>query len=171
MMGQIIFFVVRKVKEYSDFQYAIVLSFITKIIFVIKLIYLSDCPNQFSKAKALYCNKDCGANWLDNEYGCQIDDADAYCRLIYCNANAIAKKFDVLPATNQPGFSCRGIGMRFHRKRNGADYGYHGILDFNYVDDIKAFHGEGNVITNVVCENKTGKFSKTFFETSFLLKQ
>ena len=133
--------------------------------FIIKLrkekvqhcIIFSDCPGQFSKAEALYCDKDCGANWLDNQYGCQISDADAYCRLKHCNENATAKKFDILPAKGQPGFACQGIGMRFERRKNGTTYSYHGLLDFYYVDNIKNTHGEGNVITNVMCVNRSSK--------------
>ena len=107
----------------------------------------------------LYCDKDCGADWLDHRHGCQIDDADAFCRLKNCNENATAKSFDVVQATHQPGFACRGIGSQFGRKRNGTEYGYYGLLVFNYDDDIKNSHGEGNVITNVICENKTSKFN------------
>ena len=95
-----------------------------------------DCPNYFAKAEVLYCDKDCGANWLDNEYGCQIDDADAFCRLKHCNESASAKSFDVVPATHQPGFACRGIGSKFGRRANRTEYGYHGIIDFNYNDEL-----------------------------------
>ena len=91
--------------------------------------------------------------------GCQIDDADAFCRLKTCNENATAKSFDVVEATHQPGFACRGIGTRFARKGNGTEYGYHGILDFNYDDNIKNSHGTGKVVTNVICVNKTSKFN------------
>ena len=121
--------------------------------------FYSDCPGQFSKAEALYCDKDCGADWIDNQYGCQINDADAYCRLKHCNSNATAKKFDVLPAKAQPGFACQGIGMRFERWKNGTKHGYHGIFDFHYVDDIKNTHGEGKVVTNVICVNRSSKLN------------
>ena len=113
----------------------------------------------------MYCDKDCGANWIDNRYGCQIDDADAFCRLRHCNENATAKSFDIVQATHQPGFACRGIGSEFRRKRNGTEYGYHGIIVFNYDDDIKNSHGEGKVITNVICENKTSKFNDKLMAT------
>ena len=132
-----------------------------------------DCPGQFSNAEALYCNKDCGVNWLDNEYGCQIDDADAYCRLKLCNKNATAIHFDVLPAQNQSGFACRGIGTRFSRSVNGSKFGYHGFLDFNYVDDMKTSHGEGNVVTNVTCGTNRSKFIEQikFLNTTLLLNR
>ena len=107
----------------------------------------------------MYCDKDCGAEWIDNRHGCQIDDADAFCRLKHCNENATAKSFDVVEATHQPGFACRGIGTRFSRKGNGTEYGYHGIFDFYCDDDIKNSHGSGKVITNVICVNKTSKFN------------
>ena len=115
----------------------------------------------------MYCDKDCGADWIDNKHGCQIDDADAFCRLKHCNENATAKSFDVVQATHQPGFACRGIGTRFGRKANGTEYGYHGIIVFNYDDDIKNSHGEGKVITNVICENKTSKFIDRIMATCY----
>ena len=49
--------------------------------------------------------------------------------------------------------------MRFERRKNGTKYGYHGVLDFDYVDDIKNTHGEGNVVTNVVCVNRSSKLN------------
>ena len=101
----------------------------------------------------MYCDDDCGTNWIDNDYGCQVDDAHAYCRLRYCNKNAIAESFDIVPALNAPGFACRGVGRRFARKENP----YHGILDFNVAKDIKAFHGEGLVVTNVKCLDRSRK--------------
>ena len=115
---------------------------------------ISDCPNQFTHAEALYCNKDCGTNWFDNEYGCQVDDADAFCRLKHCNESVRAKSFEVLPATNQSGFACRGVGMNFGRANNP----YQGIKDVHYTKDIKTAHGKGDVVTNVICTNRPSKY-------------
>ena len=112
-----------------------------------------DCPTQFTQAEALYCNKDCGTNWFDNEYGCQLDDADAFCQLKNCNANVIAESFDILPAANQSGFACRGIGKNFGRAENP----YHGIKDVHFSKDIKTAHGEGHVVTNIICKNRSSK--------------
>ena len=47
--------------------------------------------------------------------------------------------------------------MRFERRKNGTKHGYHGILDINYVDDIKNTHGDGKVVTNVICVNRSSK--------------
>ena len=119
--------------------------------------FISDCPNHFSTAEVLYCDQDCGANWIDNEHGCQSDDADAYCRLKNCNKNAYAESFETIPASNSPGFSCRGVGKRFTRANGTMIFPYHGISDFNLVKDVKASHGEGNVVTNVICRNRSSK--------------
>ena len=115
--------------------------------------FAPDCPHPFDQAEALYCNKDCGTNWLDDEYGCQIDDADAFCRLKYCNENVTAESFDVLPASHQPGFACRGIGMNYGRNTNP----YQGIKDVHFTKDVKLAHGGGDVVTNIVCRNITSK--------------
>ena len=107
----------------------------------------------------MYCDQDCGTNWLDNEYGCQSDDADAYCRLRNCNEHAYAESFETIPASNSPGFACRGVGKRFAARNNGTNiFPYHGISDFNLVKDVKTSHGDGNVVTNVKCRNRSSKF-------------
>ena len=90
---------------------------------------------------------------MDNEYGCQVDDADAFCRLKHCNEKVIAKSFDVLPATNQPGFACRGIGIKFGRDQSP----FQGIKNVHFTMDIKAAHGEGDVVTNIICQKRTSK--------------
>ena len=122
------------------------------------IFFISDCPYQFSTAEVLYCDQDCGTNWLDNEYGCQSDDADAYCRLRNCNEHAYAESFETTPASNSPGFACRGVGTRFARRNGTIVLPYYGISDFNLVEDVKSSHGEGNIVTNVVCRNRSSKF-------------
>ena len=39
---------------------------------------------KFSTAGMLYCYGTCGDDWLDKEYGCQKADADAFCKLKFC---------------------------------------------------------------------------------------
>ena len=105
------------------------------------------------EAEALYCDNDCGLDWLDNEYGCQASDADAFCRLKYCDTNFYAGSFEITPAINQSGFACRGVGKNFGRSFDP----YQGIMDVHYVQNMKAAHGEGNVVSNITCVKKPCK--------------
>ena len=66
-----------------------------KNVLLIKIKIFADCPYKFTKAESLYCNKDCGANWLDNEYGCQASDADAFCRIKLCQKDVYAKHYTI----------------------------------------------------------------------------
>ena len=110
---------------------------------------------KFSEAEALYCDKDCGLGWLDNEYGCQSYDADAFCKLKYCDTNFHALSFEITNASNHPGFACRGVGNNFGRSFKP----YQGIMNVYYVEDMKAAHGGGNVVSNITCVNKTSKYN------------
>ena len=118
---------------------------------------VTDCPFKFTKAEALYCNKDCGANWMDNEYGCQASDADAFCRLKYCDQNVYAKSFAVTHASNQNGFACNGVDMKF--SWNWKRYERIGRNDVYFTNDMKESHGKGKIVTDITCTNKTGKSS------------
>ena len=101
----------------------------------------------------LYCYGSCGDNWLDNQKGCQQADADAYCKLKFCDENVFATRFEVTASTNKSGFACDG---------HGTNYGdWLGMTDVYFHDDIKAAHGDGQVVSNVVCQ-KAGKFNSYF---------
>ena len=110
----------------------------------------------------MYCDRDCGANWQDNEYGCQEADADAFCRLKFCNNSVYARNFSVTTVSNVNGFSCKGIGIRF--KENIRSLQKMGDIYFSnaMIDTL----GEGYVVANVTCANMTSKsiyvFAKIF---------
>ena len=88
---------------------------------------------------------------MDNEYGCQASDADAFCRLKYGDTNFYAGSFDITPAINHPGFACQGVGNNFGRSFKP----YQGIMNVHYVENMKAAHGGGNVVSNITCVNRT----------------
>ena len=111
---------------------------------VFDITLFSGCPIDFLQAEALYCDKDCGTIWLDDEYGCQQEDADAFCRLKNCDVQSHSLSFNVSLSTNTPGFSCRGIGKNFGKVI--------GISDVHFVTDIKSTHGTGDVVTNITCK-------------------
>ena len=95
----------------------------------------------------LYCDDDCGANWLDNEPGCNATDADAFCRLRENTIASYAASFDITEASNQPGYACRGIG----KKHDGVGIEKSGMKDVWVVNDVKKSHGNGKVVSNIVC--------------------
>ena len=103
----------------------------------------------------LYCEGSCGDDWLDNQYGCQERDADAYCKLKLCDGNAVATSFDITPATNNHGFACDGVGKNY-----GDWFGIHGVY---FENDIGATHGQlpGSVVSNVTCQI-SGKYNYYF---------
>ena len=106
------------------------------------------CPQEFSNATMLYCNDACGTFWLDEEKGCQQSDADAYCKLKLCDADAISTSYNITEDSNNPGFACRGHGTNF------GDW--FGMTDVWFKEDIRSSHHGGSVVSEVVCE-KTGK--------------
>ena len=108
---------------------------------------------KFTRANALYCDKDCGANWWDNEYGCQGSDADSFCKLKYCDNNMYASNFTLSSASNLSGFSCHGIGIRFKKE----EYPKQIERDIYFANDILSTHGKGNNVVNITCVNMTGK--------------
>ena len=118
-----------------------------------KIEILVDCPYKFTRAESLYCNKDCGANWLDNEYGCQASDADAFCRIKLCQKDVYAKNYTITDASNQNGFSCAGIGTRFSREYKK----YQEFDEIYFTNDMRSSHGVGNIVTNISCANTTSK--------------
>ena len=106
----------------------------------------------------LYCDDDCGANWLDNEPGCNATDADAFCRLKDNTIASYAASFDITEASNQPGYACRGIG----KKHDGVGIEKSGIDDVWVVDDVKKSHANGKVVSNIACAT-SGKMYLSFF--------
>ena len=107
----------------------------------------------------LYCDDDCGANWLDNEPGCNATDADAFCRLKDNTIASYAASFDITEASNQPGYACRGIG----KKHDGVGIEKSGMIDVWVVDDVKKSHGNGKVVSNIACATSGKIYSSIFF--------
>ena len=101
----------------------------------------------------MYCDKDCGTNWWDNEYGCQGSDADAFCKMKHCGHNVYASNFTLISASNLTGFSCNGLGIRFTKEEYPKQTG----SDIYYSNDILATHGEGNIVANITCATMTSK--------------
>ena len=101
----------------------------------------------------LYCAGDCGFSWSDGVPNCQKLDADDYCKLKNCDANAFAGSFDVTAASNSPGFACGNY-------RIGQNFGnWFGLINVHFDDSILSSHGGGqtrNVVSNVIC-NTQGK--------------
>ena len=98
----------------------------------------------------LYCRGSCGDDWLDKTPGCQQSDADAYCRLKLCKAEAKAISYDLGGSTNQPGFACNNGN---YGKNFGTWFGINAVW---FTEDISA-HGCGDcdtaVVRNVICKN------------------
>ena len=67
----------------------------------------------FSTAKQLYCGKKCGASSLDKRKGCQVSDADVYCKLKYCDEAAYSQTFAITKASENPGISCAKTGRNY----------------------------------------------------------
>ena len=126
-----------------------------KNVLLIKIKIFADCPYKFTKAESLYCSKDCGANWLDNEHGCQASDADAFCRIKLCRKDVYAKHYTITDASNQNGFSCAGIGTRFSREYQK----YQGFDEIYFTNDMRSSHGVGNIVTNITCTKITSKIT------------
>ena len=98
----------------------------------------------------LYCRGSCGDDWLDKTPGCQQSDADAYCRLKLCKAEAKAISYDIGATTNHPGFGCQKWNPR--SKNFGA---WLGINDVWFYEDMSVSYYCGNcddaVVRNVIC--------------------
>ena len=107
----------------------------------------------------LYCDDDCGTNWLDDEPGCNATDADAFCRLKDNTIASYAKSFDITEASNQPGYACRGIG----KKHDGVGIDKSGMKDVWVVDDVKKSHGNGKVVSNIACTTSGKIYLSIFF--------
>ena len=107
----------------------------------------------------LYCDEDCGANWLDDEFGCNATDADAFCRLQENTIASHAVSFEITEASNQPGYACRGIG----KKSDGVGIENSGMEDVWVVDDVKKSHGNGKVVSNIACTTSGKIYSSIFF--------
>ena len=97
----------------------------------------------------LYCNGGCGNIWLDDQEGCQKQDADAYCKLKLCDGDAVSTSFNVTEDSHNPGFACRGRGKNFGN--------WFGIQNVWFQDDIRSSHYGGLVVTDVACQ-APGKF-------------
>ena len=93
----------------------------------------------------LYCDGPCGDSYgTDNEMGCQKSDADAYCKLKFCDAAAYATSYEIGVASNRPGFACTGP-----EENNLGDW--FGMRNVYFDDDIRWSHGPGSVVENVIC--------------------
>ena len=107
-----------------------------------------ECPLEVKKAEALYCDKDCGF-WIDNGWGCDQRDADAFCQLKNCDNTSFARSYEIAPAKNLPGFACRGVGLDL-----GVQTWVTGMVHVHFVDDIRATHGNGDIVYNIKCSGK-----------------
>ena len=93
---------------------------------------------------------------MDDKNGCQIEDADAFCRLKHCDKNAFAIDFTVTAVANETGYSCQGIGT------TKVDATEVGMADVYYAEDMKGAHvgnktsSTAEVVSNVVCNKDTG---------------
>ena len=81
-----------------------------------------------------------------------------------CRIDVYAKNYTITDASNKNGFSCAGIGTRYRREYEK----YQGFDEVYFTNDIKSSHGVGNMVTNIVCDNITGKniCNKIFFISS-----
>ena len=114
----------------------------------------------------LYCDEECGANWLDDEPGCNATDADAFCRLQENTIASHAVSFEITEASNQPGYACRGIG----KKSDGVGIENSGMEDVWVVDDVKKSHGNGKVVSNIACTTSGKIYSSIFFNYLYCTK-
>ena len=107
---------------------------------------MTGCPVKFSEATQLYCHEKCGAVWLDHFFGCQKSDADAFCKLKFCDKNAESLSFDTTRAWGQPGFSCDMKGFNFGEwfGIENVSYSKNLLLDFGHAN-------ENAVVSNVKC--------------------
>ena len=93
----------------------------------------------------LYCHGACGNDWEDAEEGCQEADADSFCKLTLCHEHAYATSHEVTLATREPGFACDGRGEKFEGS-------WFGINDIYFSDSVRGDHGQGYVVSNVMCD-------------------
>jgi subtilisin-like proprotein convertase family protein len=107
----------------------------------------TQCIWDFAQVPQLYCNGSC--SWAGEVNGsCDQPDADIYCQLVTGDPSSTATSFDIVPALDEFGFSCPGIGTNLGPiPALGVD------VDVWYQDtSILANHGAGEVVTNVVCD-------------------
>jgi hypothetical protein len=108
------------------------------------------CRYDFSKVTQLYCQGTC--SWAGSE-DCQEADADVFCQLKLDTPNAFALSFDIVAATDDPGFACPkiGLGESFNAdisSRTG-DLGFVPRFEDN---SVLGSHAAGDTIQNVVCD-------------------
>ena len=140
------------------------------------------CPPIFSMADTLFCNGECGTDFesgdddADAEHGCAQGDADAFCKLKFCDEGAVAVKdqFDVTKEESDvPGFACDMCNHRRERRQKRCEKNLHpaisihegnffGIVDVYFTNDTAGSHPGtyGDVVSNVVC--KPSKPSRTY---------
>ena len=82
---------------------------------------------------------------MDTEVGCQQADADAFCKLKFCDEDAFSTDYEVSMATyGTPGFACDG---------RGKNYGdWFGMKDVYFTKDTRKTHMQGKVVSNVTCK-------------------
>ena len=105
----------------------------------------------------MVCHIRCGDDWLDDEWGCQQRDADAFCKLKLCEANAHAFDFEVSkiprppPAKDGkkkgiPGFICN------RSNKKGKNLGdWFGMKNVYFAENTFAANGGVSAVTNVRC--------------------
>ena len=125
------------------------------------------CPFDFWKATQLFCHNRCGDDWNNEDdpsqkgvYGCQEEDANAFCKLKLCDETAFPLPGTIkgvdkrVYATNDWGFACDmikvGDGVTNHVGP------FVGIKDVKVDTNVLEHHGRGSVVT-ATCV-KPGKY-------------
>ena len=135
------------------------------------------CPCDFWKATQLFCHNYCGDDWNNEEdtsqkgvYGCQEEDANAFCKLKLCDENAFPLPGTIkgvynetnldkrVYATHDWGFACDlikvGDGV------TNYEGPFFGIKDVKVDADVLENHGIGSIVT-ATCV-KPGKYNSFF---------
>ncbi len=110
------------------------------------------CRYDFAAMTQLYCSGSCGG-WGGGA-GCQQEDADAFCKLKTGKATSVATSFVLSTAATVPGICCPSSPAPTGCKALGK-LPLRGVMVDVSIDDtsLRASHGGGTVITEVVCTN------------------
>lgn len=111
-----------------------------------------ECKWDFSQVSQLYCNGSC--SWAGGN-GCDLADADIFCKLKTGNPNSTAASFTTTTALAQEGFPCQPFGNYGTALGAIPEYGVNlannGGVRYQPTS-ILANHGAGTVINSVVCK-------------------
>ena len=118
----------------------------------------------------MYCSGACGDDWIDSEANCQEADADAFCKLRYCNEHAVATSHEITFATyGTPGFACMYGKHKENVKFEKFEGTWFGIENVYFTNDTRKTHGNGKVVANVQCDiGFPGKFTYLYYNLGIL---